>query len=628
MSNRRLRKSKQSYLYKSGPDIDTTSANKKYQLPYKVAEAIDSGTITDFGDFFRFKQIATNREDLYNVYDDMQRDTTIATALDLYAEDATLVDDLGRVMWIESENPTIVTAAERLLDVLNLKDNAYYYIKSLITYGDLYIELFYDKELSVSPSGEKKVVLNENMPIEDKYKTVIAENTLAISQPYNDETSIQEYIEKYDNPANLFTVRAKGKIAGFIQVPEVKTNRSNPDKNYRSSVSNRYDIQDITAHAPDKFVHICLNNTTERFPEKMTITTTDDLGVVVGYEYKVNRGQSILNDVYRIYQELNLLEDSLILNRITKSALVRLLQVEVGDMPRNEVNSLLRRIKQMIEQKTVANTSTGEFRSVPNTPPMENNVYIPTKGGKGAISTSIIGGDVDVKSIVDVTYFRDKLAGGLKIPKQFLGLTDDAAGFNGGSSLTKLDSRYARSVRRIQQAYCNGVRDILNIFFIRRGQEDFANNFTVKMTSPSTIEDSERAATLETNASIVNNVIGIVSTILPEDPDASFEVGREIINSLLNLPYIDEILKKYSPDEKAKRGESSEVGEEEVSRIQDDLISKYGNSHPGSKSSSDMEEFIPTTNSEIDTDIDSGDFVFPQNAEDIDIDLTDNSGEV
>ena len=85
-----------------------------------------------------------------------------------------------------------------------------------------------------------------------------------------------------------------------------------------------------------------------------------------------------------------------------------------------------------------------------NPGPIENNIYVPTHEGIGAISTSQIGGDVDVKSLADLSYYQDKLFGNLRVPKQYFGVTDDAAGFNGGSSLSIISSRYGKMIKRIQ----------------------------------------------------------------------------------------------------------------------------------------------------------------------------------
>ena len=98
------------------------------------------------------------------------------------------------------------------------------------------------------------------------------------------------------------------------------------------------------------------------------------------------------------------------LNRLTKSAIVRLLQVEVGDMPKEKVQLQLQKVKQLIEQKTAIKESKA-MSEYTDPGPIENNIYVPTHNGIGALTTSQIGGDVDVKSLADLDYFKNKYFG-------------------------------------------------------------------------------------------------------------------------------------------------------------------------------------------------------------------------
>lgn len=84
--------------------------------------------------------------------------------------------------------------------------------------------------------------------------------------------------------------------------------------------------------------------------------------------------------MYKIWRELNLLENSLLLNRLTKSSIVRILNVEVGDMPKEQVGPHLLGIKNLIEQKTAINTGTS-LNEYNNPGPIENNIYVPVHNG-------------------------------------------------------------------------------------------------------------------------------------------------------------------------------------------------------------------------------------------------------
>ena len=128
---------------------------------------------------------------------------------------------------------------------------------------------------------------------------------------------------------------------------------------------------------------------------------------------------------------------SALLNRLTRSSLVRILNIQVPDMPKDQVANYISRLKEKIEQKSALEAGKG-MQEYTNPGPIMNTIYIPTYGDKGSITAQTLGGDFDPKSLVDLEYFRDKLFGNLKVPKQFFGFTEDGAGFNGGTSLTIL----------------------------------------------------------------------------------------------------------------------------------------------------------------------------------------------
>jgi hypothetical protein len=209
-------------------------------------------------------------------------------------------------------------------------------------------------------------------------------------------------------------------------------------------------------------------------------------------KYTVRRGQSLLYDAFKVWRELTLLENSVLLNRLTKSSIIRLIQVQIGDMPKENIGPHLQGVKSLIEQKSAL--AVGQSLSEYTNPgPIENNIYVPIRSdGQGTITTSQIGGDVDVKSLADLSYYQDKLFGALKVPKQFFGIVDDAAGFSGGTSLSIISSRYAKTIKRIQSTLCQTITDAVNLLLLDKGLTQYVNEFSIKMQSPSTQEDIDR----------------------------------------------------------------------------------------------------------------------------------------
>lgn len=525
------------------PNSANNIVNDTEDLTYKQlnADDITSSALIDSTSIHDFCTISSNRHNKYVGFEEMLEDPIIAAAIEMYADDATQYNDDGNIIWAESDNEEIAMAANRLLKVLDLDEKAWRHIYSLCVYGDLYLRLYKEGDVS-------------------DYSTMYSTNDYSMNvtiKPEDKSRHLEEYIEYVENPACLFDIQVKDKTAGFIRVIDTSNIKS-------SSIFNTQPLQTVhsgktISYDRMSFVHITLSESVERNPELLKITDDDENGTV----YKVKSGKSILADAYPVTQTLKLLEDSLLLNRLTKSAIVRLLQVEVGDIPKSEITNLLHRLKNNLEQKMSTDINTGMTKSFNSPGPLDNIVYMPTKNGKGAITVQNLGGDVNVKDIVDLEYFNNKKLAALKIPKQFLNF-DSPEGIGGnGQSLTKVSSRYAHTIKRIQNAYIQGITNLINYFFIDKNQ-DYVNKFTIKMVSPSTVEDTERAEQLSENIRQTSDVMNLVSE-LPDE--TRMNILKELFNSKLNMPEIANYIQDYIDE--SKNEEDFDEFEDEESNDRD-----------------------------------------------------------
>lgn len=490
-----------------------------------ILNCASSGKYIDLTEFQQFRTIGADRNEQYRCYDEMAQDAIIASALEMYADDATQYNAKGEIIWAESENTDVARFANRLINILGLNEDAWSHIYALVKYGDCYLQLYKDDE-------EIADLITNNV------------NASGVETAVNRTGSrLEEYIEMVANPARMFDLASRGKTVGFVEVELYDNIDNSPTfQNYTYNTNDN----NIRVYDPKKYVHIMLNPNTNRFPEKFTIDipTSDKEGISksVTASYDVKRGKSILYDVYKIYREIQLMEDSILLNRVTRSSIIRLLQIEVGDMPQNQVEQLLHRVKRLVEQKNFMDKDAGTFSSSASPAPIDNVLYIPTRDGKGTISMSNLGGDVDVKSIADMDYFKNKLFGALKIPKQFLG-EDEGGGFSGGTSLTKLDARYARTIKRIQNAYISGITTLINLFALSKGLTQYVNAFTIRMVSPSTTEEAERDETFNNRIDIVDRFLGLI----PEDmisPKKRKEILVYYISKYFNEPDVAQMIEE------------------------------------------------------------------------------------
>lgn len=490
----------------------------------EIVTGMLDGDSSLYGQFNQFRQLSDDRQIMYEAYDDMKTDSVIAAALEIYADDATQTDENGRVVWVESEDENITKAANRLLDIFEIPERAWKHVYMSCLYGDYYLKLY---RHNYDDSKEKDEVLNPNQ--------VHVVNDVVDYKGHKDIPEYDEYVEDVRDPATIFDLRKRGKTAGFVEIvrtaPETLVPSVTP--NYNSVI---LQFKDIQVYRPDRLVHIMVGENTSRIPETVSI----DLGDGTTVEYESARGKSVLQDVYPIQKELQLLEDSLLLNRLTRSALIRILEVELGDMPKKEVNNYTRRLKQIIEQHISLDKGNGKYKSFNAPGPIDNVIYIPVRNGKGHIDINNLGGDVNIRDIADIDYFNNKRAGALKIPRGYLGDDMSGTGLDNGGSLTRLSIRYARTIKRIQQSYIRAITTLLNLFFVDKNL-DYVNKFQVRMTSPSTQEDLERNELINGNIDLVSNIMDLTESL---EGSTQKKILTYLVANIMKMPEISTMIKE------------------------------------------------------------------------------------
>ena len=539
--------------------IDTDDQLFSQIIQSQIDGTLDTTAIDDFSG------AARSRNTLYDLLDSMAEDPTIAAILKIYAEDATETNDTGNVVWVESSDSEVAQYVDFLLKTMNVDKNAYKWVHSLCKYGDLYLRLFHESEykdpvFDLSALNKDRKTLNEDINI----------------KAYADKDKYVHYLEMQPNPAELFELTKFGKTYGFIEAKTTQVNKTN-DLNTTQFKYN-FKKNDINIYTSTDFVHACLEDDVSRFPEEVSITLDSPSdagkeGETESHSYTVKKGQSLLYSAFKAWRELMLLENAVMLNRITKSSIVRMISVEVGDMPREKVQPHLLGIKQLIEQKSAIKEgqSLSEYT---NPGPMENNVYIPTRNGQGAISTAQIGGDVDVKGLADLDYFKNKYFAAFGIPKQYLNDTDDAAGFSGGQSLSIISSRYAKSVKRIQNAFLQALTDAVNIMLIDKGLTSHINKFELRMQAPTTQEDIDRRDNTSAKVQIASDIMNLTSDI--EDPITKLKMLKSLLTNVISDTEVVQLIQEEIDKLEAENSGGGDMEDIDTSEEGGDMMGDMG----------------------------------------------------
>lgn len=386
-------------------------------------------SVLDMSKLEGFTGVTQSRENIYRIIDTMAQDSIVSSILSTFAEDSTETNTQGKIIWAEASDGSINNVVNYILNMLNVDKHIYTWAMYLVKYGDVYVRLYrqsdYEKD---KVTASIKSPLNENLELLDEnVDKKLEEDIKIVAYSKNDPYSY--YVEAIQDPCGMFELTRHGKTMGYISAPINTQTLQNPSY-ITTQLNYKFNKQDVTIYPATEFVHGYLADTSNRTPEKISLyidkdtADSEDSVKLSEVTYDVRRGQSILIPAFKAWRELSLLENSILLDRVTKSSIVRVISVEVGDMPKTQVQNHLQSIKSLMEQKSALNT--GEYLNEYTNPgPIENNIYVPTRNSVGNISVSQIGGDVDVKSLVDLEHFQNKFFGSFGIPKQYFCLRGD-----------------------------------------------------------------------------------------------------------------------------------------------------------------------------------------------------------
>lgn len=529
-----------------------------------IDDVINAGISSklDIGKIESFTQISNNRETVMQLLDTMAEDSTISAALELYAEDATETNDAGEIVWCTSEDDKIAKYVTFLLETMNVNKNIYKWAYSLCKYGDVYLRLYRESEYEdkLFDNLKNKKSLNESKNKEEK--SSLKEDVILKVFSENDRYS--HYVEMVPNPAEIFELTRFGKSCGYIKANVGSFTKKN-DMMFNTTYKYTFKRNDVEVYDATDFVHGALEDNTSRIPEEVSIflETKDYDTNTNGLNYTVRRGQSLLYSLFKLWRMMMLLENSLLLNRLTKSSIIRIFGVEVGDMPKENIGPHLMGIKQLMEQKSALDVGNS-LNEYTNPGPIENNVYIPTHNGQGALSIQTVNADPDVKGLADVDYFKNKLYAALKIPKAFLGDTDDPGGFNGGTSLALQSSRYAKTIKRIQSVLCQMVTDAVNLMLIDKGLDSYVNKFTIKMQAPTTQEEKDRQDAKGTNINMIQDIMNLLDGTEIENASAKLKILKALLSETISDPEVLAIIQEQIDELEEAEGEGVDTTDDEL----------------------------------------------------------------
>ena len=389
------------------------------------------------------------RAQLYSDYDVMDSDAIISSALDIIADECTLKNEMGEVLQIRSSDEDVQKILYNLFyDVLNIEFNMWSWVRQMCKYGDFFLKL----------------------EIADKFGVY---NVLPYTA-YHIERQ-----EAYD-PQNPTSIRFRFSPDGYVgggygqfSVPQQFT----PDNN--GIYFDNYEI-----------AHFRLLTDTNYLPY----------------------GRSYIEPARKLYKQYSLMEDAMLIHRISRAPEKRIFYINVGAIPPNEVENFMKKTITTMKKTPYVDERTGEYNLKYNMQNMLEDFYIPVRGNDQSTKIETTKG-LEYNGIEDVNYLRDKLFAALKVPKAFMGYEKD---LTGKATLAAEDIRFARTIDRIQRIMLSELYKIALVHLYTQGYKgETLTNFEISLTTPSIIYDQERIALMKEKVDLAKNIME--AQLLPTD---------------------------------------------------------------------------------------------------------------
>ena len=225
---------------------------------------------------------------------------------------------------------------------------------------------------------------------------------------------------------------------------------------------------------------------------------------ILGNDRHAPYGTSVFDPARRIWRQLCLLEDAMIAYRVVRAPERRIFKIDVGNIPPQDVAQYMEKVKGEMKRNSIVDASTGRVDLRYNPLSLEEDYFIPMRGGVGSDISSLPGAK-SLDDIEDVKYMRDKLFSAIKIPQAYL--TNLEGDSEDKTTLSQKDIRFARTVQRLQRPFVDELQKIAVVHLYTLGfrGEDLIN-FDLSLNNPSRLAELQTLEYLRTKFDTAGSV--------------------------------------------------------------------------------------------------------------------------
>ena len=225
-------------------------------------------------------------------------------------------------------------------------------------------------------------------------------------------------------------------------------------------------------------------------------------------------GKSMVEGGRRVWKQLQLMEDAMLVHRIMRAPDKRKFKIDIGNIPPAEVENYMQKMIERMKKSPLIDPKTGDYNLRYNMMNITEDFYLPVRGKDSGTEIETMQG-LQFNAIEDIEYLRNKLMAAFKVPKAFLGYEED---LSGKATLAAQDVRFARTIERIQRIVVSELTKIAMIHLYVQGfRDEELVNFELSLANSSTLYEQEKITIWKERFAIAQQMSGGQATLLSQD---------------------------------------------------------------------------------------------------------------
>ena len=221
---------------------------------------------------------------------------------------------------------------------------------------------------------------------------------------------------------------------------------------------------------------------------------------ILGNDLFLPYGTSILEPARRIWRQLVMMEDAMLVYRVVRSPERRVFYIDVGNVAPNDVPSFMEAVKQTMRSKDVVNRQDGRMDQRFNPLSIDEDYFIPVRGGQTGTKIDTLQGGQNATAVDDVKYLQQKLFAAIQVPKPYLNFDEN---LSAKASLAQQDVRFSRTISVLQRVILSELNKMAMVHLYTKGfdGEDLIA-FELRLSNPSTVAMQQKLEAMSTKFDI------------------------------------------------------------------------------------------------------------------------------